>query len=86
MPAGVGDVGDYLPARICGPLRGRPKRGAKMQKSKRPASSGTTPTMARMMPAVSLTTSRPKAMRTMPATMRAMRPVVEAIKLTNPFM
>ena len=76
-------MSSYFSARILGPLNGWPKSGAKTQKSKTPAASGTTPIIATMIPVKPLNPTNPSAMRAIPATMRTIRPVLEAIKLAK---
>jgi hypothetical protein len=76
----------YFPARIFGPLRGQPNSGAKTQKSNRPANNGTKPTTATTMPVVPPSPIQPQTIKTMPATMRTIRPVVEAMKVQKEFI
>jgi hypothetical protein len=79
-------LGNYFPARIFGPLRGAPNSGAKTQKSNTPAKSGTAPTIATTIPVVPPITHTPRTMSAAPATIRTIRPVVEAMNFTKGFM
>jgi hypothetical protein len=79
-------LSDYFSPRIFGPLSGAPNKGANTQKSNRPAASGTMPITATTMPIVPVSPSNPQAMSATPATMRVIRPAVEAINLTKGFI
>jgi hypothetical protein len=63
---------------------GPPKSGANTQKLNNPATRGTKPTIARIVPPVPPTPKRPIKMSAMPATIRMIRPVHDDINRANP--
>jgi hypothetical protein len=62
------EEGAYFPARIFEPLIEKPNKGAIKQKSNKPATNGTMPTIATMMPIVPPMPAKPQAIKAIPAT------------------